>query len=284
MNVDSLPVPKLYNAVHPSHIRTISRVIGVALLFQWFLPWMSVPRAGMMFSWDFMKLAGFTVIWSLLAGGALTAFGFIKPGTLKRGLMISVGAGIGVLGIISVGAGFSPFPFSYAFPILGLTTLAFGLLQWIRHGHSQTIWIMVISGASLMLLGLLIPVGGFAGFGSEMPLIAIFKAFSGGGFILGKIFFFLFGLVYIGIIALAVLFAILPQANAEEGWLKLLFVAVVVYLPLAYLIIGLFMFSGGMAVFGFHMAILCGGYMWLTLSCGTNVYEAIQDGSFKTWF
>ncbi|TNF31051.1 MAG: hypothetical protein EP329_12930 [Deltaproteobacteria bacterium] len=283
MNVDSLPVPKLYNAIHPSHIRTVSRVIGVLLLFQWFLPWLSFGR-GVAFSWDFMNVAGFTVIWSLLAGGGLTAFGFLKPGTVKRGVMVTVAAGIGLLGLFSVGAGFSPFPFSYFFPIIGLTTLAFGLLQWIRHGHSQLNWILVIVGGSLMLLGLLIPVGGAIGFGSTMPLVAIFKAFSGGGFILGKIFFFIFGLAYIGLIALAVLFAILPQANAEEGWLKLLFVATVVYLPISFLVIGLFYFAGGMAVFGFHMAVLTGGYMWLTLSCGTNIYEAVQDGSLKTWF
>lgn len=284
MNVDSLPIPKLQNAVHPSHIRTISRIFGVLLLAQWFMPWLSAGRGGTLFSWDFMKLAGFTVIWSLLAGGALTAFGFIKPGTLKQGVMVAVGAGIGVLGIFSVAAGFSPFPFSYTFPILGLTTLAFGLLQWIRHGHSQLNWIIVITGASMMLIGLLIPVGGLLGRGAEMPLIAIFKAFSGGGFILGKIFFFLFGLVYIGLIALAVLFAILPQQNAEESWIKLLFNAVVVYLPVSYLVVGLLFFSGGMPAFGFHMAVLCGSYMWLTLSCGTSLYEAVQDGSLKTWF
>jgi len=283
MNIDALPIPKLQNAMGDHHIRTVSKILGVALVAQWVLPWLSFG-GGLAWSWDVMKLAGFMIIWSLLGGGALAAFGFLKPGTLKKGVMVASAAAIGVLGILSVGSGFSMFPFSYAFPYLGLTTLAFGLLLWMRQGHSQFVWIAVIAGAGLMTLGLLIPVGGLGLGGADMPLIAIFKAFSGQGFILGKIFFFLFGLVYIALIAGTVMFVILPQANAQGAWLNLLFNASIIFLPVSFLLIGLFLFTGGSPIYGVHMAVLTGGYTWLTLSFGVSVFDAVRDGSIKTWF
>lgn len=284
MNIDALPVPKLQNAMDPVHIRTVSKILGVALVAQWVLPWMKMGPATLM-SWDLMKLAGFMAIWPLLAGGALLAFGFVKPGVIKRGVMVAAGAGIGVLGIFSVATGFSIFPFTYTFGFLGIATLAFGLLMWIRQGHSQLTWIVTIVGASMMLLGLLIPVGGMMGMGSEMPLIALFKVFSGGaGIILGSIFFFLFGLVYIAIIAGTVMFVILPQAAATEGWIKLLFNALMVFFPVAFIVTFLFAFTDGLPLYGLHMAVLTGAYLWLTVSCGMSVFEAVKDGSIKSWF
>ncbi|MCA9518215.1 MAG: hypothetical protein KC635_24930 [Myxococcales bacterium] len=283
MNVDALPIPKLYSpaAMNPWNIKGLSKFFGIALLAVWIVPWLKVP-GGIVWPWTYFKLGAFEAIWSLLAGGALVAVGFVKPGTLKLGHMIVGGAGIGFLGIVSITTGVN-MPLGYTFPLLGLLTVSISLFLWARGGHTQILWIATIVGLVFMLLGLLIPVPLFGVGPSDLPLLSIFKVFSAGAFILGAIFYLIFGLLYLGIMAAAVMFVVLPQKAADMGWVRLIGVVSFLYLPALYLIVGLFFFNG-FPLLGLHKIVELVVYGWLLTVGAVSIYDAQRDGTLKSWF
>lgn len=280
MNVDALPIPPLDSpaAMNPWNIRGLGKLFGIALLATWIVPWLKM--GGLVWPWTYMKIGAFEAVWALLAGGGLLAIGFVPSGTLKLGHMVLGGAAIGLLGLISVTTGIN-LPLGYTFSLFGLIGLTIATFLWARYGHSQILWIAVITALAFMLLGLLIPVG--FGPASEMPLISIFTVFSGPGFIVGKIFFLLFGLAYLGLMAAAVAFVVLPQQSAELGWLRIVGVAAFIYLPATYLIAGLFLFSG-FPLLALHKIVEIVAYGWLVVMGTLSVIDAQRRGTLQAWF
>lgn len=277
-----LPAPPL-SAPDPARfldddlLRTLYKALGIALVVQWFVPWM-----GSAFSWDMMQGGmGFPMIWALLAGGGLIALGFLPDDKLAPGIRKLIAAGIGVLGLVSLTAmgGFGGVQWFGFFGLMGFATVLFALFLWTRRGYSNLAWILVLVGLGAMALWLLIPVGG------QMPLIYTFSVFGESGInIVWRIFYFLLQLVFIGLGVLVLLAVALKKEQADAGWVRLLAWAMLAYIPAALLILGVMgMFtSAWLLIYALHLVILVGSYLVLTVIAGSMVLDAQLDGTFSS--
>ncbi len=272
--ISKLPAIQLDKAMHASHARTICKIMGVALLVQWF-----IPLGNGAWMWDAM---GFATIWALLGGIALTAAGFVQHEKLTPGVLVLLALGVGGIGLLSMGVGFASgmpgLPSLGFFGIFGMVAVIFGLMLWSRDGGSDIAYWIVVGGVGSMALSLLIPQGG------EMPLIAMFKILGQDGMnIISRIFFFLFALLYIGVVVLTVLFVVLKRASVTAKTLNTIATITFAYLTLAPLVLGVFlMFSAGfLLLLMFHMSVILVAYVWLTLYGGTLVFDAAKNGGVK---
>ncbi len=274
MNVDALPVPKLYNAIGEHHIRTLCRVFGIALLVQFFLPWSSARW----FTIDF------ATIWTLVMGAGLTTLGFLDVPALKRGHLWAITGGaaaIGLISIVALGGQLPGFVMLSVFGILGTTATVFGLFLWARQGHSALAYWIVIGGLGAVALSLLIPTGG------QMPIVAMFKVFGAPAFnIVLRIFFFLLSAAFIAAGVLTLLFVVLKADKADDGWVKLMGVVFLLLIPLSLLVIGLLgMFDHGALLLAmFHVIIIAVTHIFLTIAAGIVLLDAAQSGRLKGMF
>jgi len=276
MNVDHLPVPKLEKALDMSHLRTVCKVLGVALVAQFFIPW----------GGGIYLVVNFASIWSLITGIALAIFGFVPFDGLPRGIYLSVLAGTAFIGVVSLMTvpQFMLFGFPFLiFGMLGLTALAFGLLRWARQGHDTLSAGIVWGGVVCVGLSLLIPVGG------QVPLIGMFQALAGeGANVAWGIFYFIFALAYIGIAVATVIFVLLPGAKAGPSMVRLIGVGIFPFVLVTALLLGLlFTFTPhvkGMLLLSLHAAIILLSYMFLLVYAGNLLLTAVREGRLPRLF
>lgn len=264
-------------------LHTLYKALGIALVVQWFVPWMSLPGVGSAFSWDMMVGgATFPMIWALLGGGGLIALGFLPDEKLAPGLRKLIAAGIGLLGLVSLTllAGTAPGAQWFGFfGLVGFVTVLFALFLWTRRGYSNLAWILVFAGLGSMVLWLLVPVGG------RMPLVYTFAVFGDGNInIVWRLIYFLLNLVFIGLGVLALLAVALKKEQADAGWVRLLAWALLAFLPAALLVLGVMgMFSAAwFLIFTLHIVVLVTSYLVLTLIAGSMVLDAQLDGTFSS--
>lgn len=278
MKPPALPLPELTGFRNAEKLRLMSKILGIALLVQWFVPWF-----GWIFSWDMMVGAGtFSMLWALLAGAGLTALGFIPAQILKDGLLTVIAAGIGLMGVFSLtgmaGAGPGVVPFLGFFGLMGLVVAGYGLFLWMERGASALTMGLVIGGLSSMAIFLLVPIGGV------MPLVFMFKVLGVSGInIIWRIFVLLLFLAYIGLGVLTVMFVVLKRADAAPEWVRLLAWLLMGFPVLAAVLLGIMgMFSSGWSLLAMlHMVVIIGAYLFLLLTAGYMVTEAALDGKLK---
>lgn len=262
-------------------LQTLNKALGIALVAQWFVPWM-----GSIFSWDLLSGApAFAMVWSLLGGAGLITLGFLPGDKLSENLRTVIAAGIGVIGLVSVAtlAGGTPpgVPFFGFFAWFGILTAAFALFLWTRRGFTKLAWILLVSGLGAMVFWLLVPIEG------TMPLVFLFKVFGASGInIVWRIFMFLLMLGFLGLGALAFLFVWLRKDQADAGWVRLLAWALLLYVPAAVLVLGVMgiFTSAWLFIASLHVAVLCVTYLVTTFLAGSIVVDHALDGTIQDLF
>lgn len=269
MNIDALPIPKPYLAIHAKHWRTICRVVGIALAAQFFLSW----GKGGWFVFDFVSM------WSLIGGAGLTTLGFVTIPQLKRNHIIAIMGGVGFIGLTSaLTAGGLPIPPMTTFGTLGMAAAVFALWRWQRNGYSQLVLFTLFGAIGSMALALLIPVMG------ELPLIFVFKVFGADGLnIVARIFLFLIAAGFIALAVFTVLFIALKKEDAEERWIHLFGAAWYVFIPVQYLLFGLVAGGGGLLAF-LHITVMSLSYIFLIAYAGFLLLDAKEEGGLGSFF
>jgi len=264
-------------------LQTLYKALGIALVVQWFVPWVSFGL-GTAFSWDLTAgSTAFAMIWALLGGGGLIALGFLPAQNLSAGRRKLIAAGIGLLGVFSM-AGFASIvppglPFFEFFGWVGAVVVALALLLWTRRGYSNLAWVLTVAGLGAIALWLLVPVDG------KMPLIWMFQVFGAPGInIVWRIFYFLFSLVFIGLAVLTLLAVVLKKEQADAGWVRLLAWAWAAIIPVIVLVLGVvgIFTSAWVLVASLHILVMVVTYLALTLLAGSMVLDEGLDGTFSS--
>jgi hypothetical protein len=262
---------------------TLYKALGIALVVQWFVPWVSIGL-GTAFSWDLVRGgAAFAIIWSLLGGAGLITLGFLPEDKLAAGIRKIIAAGIGLLGVFGMAGFASIIPpgvsFFGFFGWFGAVLVAFALLLWVRRGYSSLAWVLVIAGLGSVALWLLVPIDG------ELPLIWMFKVFGASGInIVWRIFYFVFSLLLVGLAVLTLLAVVLKKEQADAGWLRLLAWAWALFVPVAVLLLGVMgvFTSAWLLIAALHVLVLTVAFLVMTLLAGSMVVDELLDGTFSS--
>ena len=289
MDFEEINLPDPFAFVTPEILRQACRVLGIALVVQWFLPWGFGPA---IFSWNIIDAgATFSMVWPLLSGVGLIALGFLPEDTLKPGFTLSITAGLGLLGLLSFtspGAGFINMFLTMVIPpmlsflgAVGLLAVLLGLLLWMRAGHSLLAWAMILGGIVFMGLWLLVPVEG------QMPLIGMFRVLgqSQVNFV-WRLIYMLLHLSFVGFAALVVLKVVLPRETADSRWLRPLFwlgLAIPVASTALQGLAGIFD-SGWMLLVALHILVMVASYLAVALLAGVFLLGSFSEGGIKDLF
>lgn len=286
MDLEKLKLPDPHGFATEDFLKTACKFLGIALVVQWFVPWLSVMSV--QFSWDLMSGGGgFAMLWPLLGGSGLIALGFLPDGMLKPGILLSVAAGVALLGLLSFSAFGNPIvslatPMMMSFlGVFGLLALLFGLMLWMRQGFSAVAWGILLGGLVAIGLWLLVPVRG------DMPLIAMFKVLGADGVnFFWRLLFMLLNVAFVGFAVLVGFKVVLPRDAADERWLLPLF-----WLGLALPVVSLLLQgfagvfdSGWILLIALHILVIVVSYLGLAVLAGFALLGALLDGSFKELF